>query len=188
MLLNICVFAFLSLLSLSRCTVINRTLLVEQDFLIGLKPGEFTVLDATRATIRYRIETSLGFSHNARILEMPAKTCVARLRATKISVFNDQQNRWMNGTIKSNSKATRKDFTIVFNGKSILLQGLAVRDDAIFIEQSHQNALATVHKRRSASFWRDKYVLNIFSNRYPDVLYLLGLAVRDHGNQKTSRG
>jgi len=68
------------------------------------------------------------------------------------------------------------------------MEGKAASLDTTFIEDPQGTILAKFRKRISSVFWRNKYDLQVLSNTYPDALYLLGVAARDHSNLKIWRG
>ncbi|CAF4608477.1 unnamed protein product [Rotaria sp. Silwood2] len=68
------------------------------------------------------------------------------------------------------------------------MEGSAASLNTAFIEQPLGNIVAKFRKRISSLFWRNKYDLQLLSNTYPDELYFLGVAARDHSNLKIHRG
>jgi hypothetical protein len=49
--------------------------------------------------------------------------------------------------------------------------------------------LAQFKIRLSSILWTNKYDMQIFSNKYPEQIYMLALAVRDHlGSKNKKRG
>jgi uncharacterized protein YxjI len=175
---------------------VNRTYLIKKDFLSGAKGGEFTVYDSTGKTLQYRMETKFGITHDVQISILPSKKLVARLKAkvtaamykASISILNNDINKWVNGTIQQNFKIVGNKFTIQYEGNQIVMEGKAASLDTTFIEDPQGTILAKFRKRISSVFWRNKYDLQVLSNTYPDALYLLGVAARDHSNLKIWRG
>lgn len=174
---------------------VNRTYLVKKDFINGFKGGEFTVYDQTGKNRQYRMESKYGLTHDVR-LYTPSKTLAARLKAkitavmykAVITVFDNTTNVWKNGTIEQNYKVVGSKFTINYDSNQFTLESKAGSLDTDFAEQPKGNIVATFHKRVTSLFWRNKYDLQVLTNRYPDELFLLGVAVRDHSNKKIWRG
>jgi len=173
---------------------VNRTYLIKKDFISGPKGGEFTIYDSTGKTLQYRME-SKGGTHDVRIFT-PSKTLIARLKAkvtpvmykATITILDQDLNQWVNGTVQQNYKIVGNKFTITWNGNTIVMEGKAASLDTTFIEDPQGTILAKFRKRISSVFWRNKYDLQVLSNTYPDALYLLGVAARDHSNLKIWRG
>jgi len=173
---------------------VNRTYLIKKDFVSGPKGGEFTIYDSTGKTLQYRME-SKGGTHDVRVFT-PSKTLIARLKAkvtavmykATITILDEDLNQWVNGTIQQNYKIVGNKFTITWNGNTIIMEGKAASLNTEFIENSSKNTLAKFQKRITSLFWRNKYDLQVLSNKYPDTLYYLGVAARDHSNMKIWRG
>ena len=174
----------------------NRTYLIKKDFLSGLKGGEFTIYDSTGKKFQYRMESKVGVTHDVQLFEVPSKKLLARLKAkitavmykATISIFDDESDAWANGTIGQNFKIVGNKFTIGWKGETIFMEGGAASLNTAFVGQSKGDVYAKFHKRVSSLFWRNKYDLQVLSNKYPDALYFLALAARDHSNKKIHRG
>ncbi|CAF1082787.1 unnamed protein product [Rotaria sordida] len=198
--MSIIMFLLFILLSINliipiKSIAVNRTYLIKKDFLSGLKGGEFTVYDSTGKTRQHRMESKFGITHDVRILTLPSKKLIARLKAkvtaamykATITILNSDSNQWTNGTIEQNFKLVGNKFTILWNGNRILMEGKAASLNTAFVEEPLGTVVAKFRKRVSSLFWRNKYDLQVLSNTYPDTLYLLGVAARDHSNLKIHR-
>jgi hypothetical protein len=190
-------FALINVFQPGHCAdATNRTYLIKKDLMSGIKGGEFTVYDSTGKNLQYRMESKFGVTHDVHVYRMPAKTLVARLKAkvtvamykAALTILDQGTNRWNNGTIEQNFKIVGNKFTIVWNGEKISMQGTAASLDTAFVAQTAGDLLGKFHKRVSSLFWRNKYDLQVLSNKYPDALYFLGVASRDHANMKIHRG
>jgi hypothetical protein len=186
-----------SLLIISVYCQTNRTFLIKKDLISGLKGGEFTIYDPTGKTRLYRMESKVGVTHHVKLFEgNEKKSPLAELKGkvtavmykAAISVLNKNVNKWSNGTIEQNFKIVGKKFLINFNGNDISMEGKGASLDTTFIDQSNQFVLAKFRKRLTSLFWRNKYDLQIFSDKYPDQIYFLGVAARDHSSKKIQRG
>lgn len=174
----------------------NRTYLVKKDFISGMKSGEFTVYDHLGKVIQYRLESKIGLTHQIRLFEGSSKTLLATLNGkitpamykATVSILSKNKNQWKNGTIEQNYKIVGNKFTIQFNDDKLMMETDPFSLDTKFIAKQSNATLAKFHKRVSSLFWRNKYDLQVLSDKYPDELYLLGIASKDHTNKKIHRG
>ncbi|CAF1132265.1 unnamed protein product [Rotaria sp. Silwood1] len=200
--MSILMFILFGLLSINliiyvESSEINRTYLIKKDFLSGIKGGEFSIYDSQGKTRLYRMESKFGITHDVRLFTYPSKKLLARLKAkvtpvmykATITIYNNDNDQWTNGTIEQNFKLVGNKFTIIWNDDNrILMEATPASLNTVFIEQPLGNVVAKFRKRISSLFWRNKYDLQILSNTYPDALYFLGVAARDHSNLKLHRG
>ncbi|CAF0917878.1 unnamed protein product [Adineta steineri] len=175
----------------------NRTYLIKKDLISGLKGGEFTVYDTTGKNALFRMESKPGVLHNVRLFDgLTKKNPIALLKAKlsvvlykgTIAILNKKLNQWQNGTINQNYKIVGNKFLLSYNNVDISMEGKAASLDTTFIDQSNQQVLAKFHKRVSSLFWRNKYDIQILSDKFPDQIYFLGVAARDHTNKKIHSG
>jgi len=179
------------------CQGTNRTYLIKKDFISGLKGGEFTIYDHQGKNPLYRMESKLGVTHNVKLYKgltktnplalLQAKITVVLYKAT-IAILNQNSNQWKNGTIEQNFKIVGNKFLINFNNIQISMEGKGASLDTTFIDQSNQQVLAKFRKRISSLFWKNKYDLQVLSDKFPDQIYFLGVAARDHTNKKIHSG
>jgi uncharacterized protein YxjI len=174
----------------------NRTYLIKKDFISGLKGGEFTIYDSQGKNQLFRMESKIG-THTVNLYKGKEKTNpLASLKAkitpilykASISILNDKTNQFNNGTIQQNYKIVGNKFLINYNNIDISMEGKPASLDTNFIDQSNQNVLAKFRKRVSSLFWRNKYDLQVLSDKFPDQIYFLGVAARDHTNKKILSG
>lgn len=175
----------------------NRTYLIKKDLISGIKGGEFTIYDSQGKNQLYRMESKFGGTHNVKIFEgkqkknplaiLKGKISVVLYKAS-ISILNQKFNQWKNGTFQQNFKVIGNKFIINYNDINIVMEGKGASLDTTFIDQSNKNILAKFRKRISSLFWRNKYDLQVLSDKIPDQLYFLGIAARDHTNKKIWSG
>ncbi|CAF3606569.1 unnamed protein product [Rotaria socialis] len=190
--LTLFVLLSINLLIPAQPVEVNRTYLIKKDFVSGLKGGEFTVYDHTGKTRLYRMESKWGLSHDVQVFSLPEKKLIARLKGivifatykATVTILNANNNQWTNGTLGQNFKIVGNKFTISFNKNRIVMEGTAASLNTEFHEQPLGNTVAKFRKRVSSLLWRNKYDLQVSSNAYPDTLYFLGVAARDHNNFK----
>jgi hypothetical protein len=174
----------------------NRTYLIKKDFVSGLKSGEFTVYDSTGKIRQYRIESKFGLTHDVRVVTLPSKKLLARLKGkvtavmykADITIFDNDSQKWVNGTMEQNYKLVGNKFTILWDGERMSMEGTGASLSTAFVGQSIGEVLGKFQKRVTSLFWRNKYDLQILSDKFPDTLYFLGVAARDHSNKKIHRG
>ncbi|CAF3980063.1 unnamed protein product [Rotaria sp. Silwood1] len=183
--MSILMFILFGLLSINlikyvESSEINRTYLIKKDFLSGIKGGEFSIYDSQGKTRLYRMESKFA--------RLKAKVTPVMYKAT-ITIYNNDNDQWTNGTIEQNFKLVGNKFTIIWNDDNrILMEATPASLNTVFIEQPLGNVVAKFRKRISSLFWRNKYDLQVLSNTYPDALYFLGVAARDNSNLKLHRG
>jgi uncharacterized protein YxjI len=175
----------------------NRTYLIKKDLISGVKGGEFTIYDSQGKNQLYRMESKFGATHNVKVFEgkqkknplaiLKGKISVVLYKAS-ISILNEKFNQWKNGTFQQNFKVVGNKFVINYNDINIVMEGKGASLDTTFIDQSNQDVLAKFRKRVSSLFWRNKYDLQVLSDKIPDQLYFLGIAARDHTNKKIWSG
>ncbi|CAF1197332.1 unnamed protein product [Adineta steineri] len=180
------------------CLGTNRTYLIKRDLFSGLKGGEFTVYDNPGKITLFRMESKFAILHNIRIFKglnkkqnpialLKAKLSFVLYKGT-IAIFNKNSNEWKNGTIEQNFKIVGNKFTIKYNNTEVSMEGKAASLDTTFIDQSNKQVLAKFHKRVSSLFWRNKYDLQVLSDKLPDQVYFLGIAARDINNNRIQTG
>ncbi|CAF1292351.1 unnamed protein product [Adineta steineri] len=183
----------------SYCLGTNRTYLIKKDLMSDMiKTGEFTVYDNQGKITLFRMESKFAVLHNIRIFKglnkkqnpialLKAKLSFVLYKGT-IAIFNKNSNEWINGTIEQNFKIVGNKFTIKYNNTEISMEGKTASLDTTFIDQSNKQVLAKFHKRVSSLFWRNKYDLQVLSDKLPDQVYFLGIAARDINNNRIQTG
>jgi hypothetical protein len=143
------------------------------------------------------MESKFGATHNVKLYQgsekknplaiLKGKLSIVLYKAT-FSILNSNLKQWKNGTIDQNFKIVGNKFLINYNNINISMEGKGASLDTTFIDQSNQNILAKFRKRISSLFWKNKYDLQILSDKFPDQIYFLGVAARDHTNKKIQSG
>jgi hypothetical protein len=168
---------------------------IRRDFFVGLKAGEFSVYDKSEKQVYYRIESKYGVMQNVEILAYPSKQVVGRLQAkinlllykAEFSILDSQSNKWINGLIIQNFQWLGGSVSIDWNGQRITMETEAVSLTSKF-RDTNGELLAQFRIRLGSMFWTNKYDMKIFSTKFPQELYLLLLAARDHIVRRTSKG
>lgn len=179
------------------CQGTNRTYLIKKDLISGIKGGEFTIYDSQGKTPLFRMESKFAATHNVRLFQgLTKKNPIALLKSKvnvvlykgTIAILNEKLNQWKNGTIQQNFKIVGNKFLLNYNNIDISMEGKGASLDTTFIDQSNQQIVAKFRKRISSLFWKNKYDLQVLSDKFPDQIYFLGVAARDHTNKKIQSG
>ena len=163
--------------------------LVRRDAFSGFKAAEYSVYDKDKKHLYYRIESKVSILQNVELRAQPSKKVIGRLNAKlnlltykgEFSILNQNENQWINGEIKQNFQMLGTLFSIEWNGKRINMESEPVSLTYRFFDVSGK-LLAECRFRLSSMFWAAKYDLRIFSNEFPEELYLLVLAARDRAS------
>ncbi|CAF1030729.1 unnamed protein product [Adineta ricciae] len=163
-----------------------RQYVIRRDFFSNFKAGEFAVYDTNEKHLYYRIESKYFPLQNIELIAYPSKRTVGKLQA-KLNLllykgdfsFQDPlSNQWINGIIEQKFNLARDVFTITWNERQITVQ----KDLGSLTNHFYDgNTLLAQFRLRPASIlWARKYDMQIFSDKYPENIYLLALAARDH--------
>jgi hypothetical protein len=109
------------------------------------------------------------------------------LYKAEISILDPQTNQWRNGLIEQNFKFLGSSININWNGHQIKIENEVGSLTSKFYDEDRQ-LLAQTRIRLTSIFITNKYDMKIFSNKYPEQIYLLGLAARDHLTSSTKKG
>jgi hypothetical protein len=160
-----------------------REYVIHKDVFSGFKAAEFSVFDTSEKNMYYRVESNYGLTQNVKVIAYPSKQEVGQLEAkiklflykAEFSILNPQTNQWNDGLIEQNFKFFLASFNINWNGHRITFK----KDGAFSLTSKFydedQQILAQIRIRPGLTL-KVKYDLNIFSNKYPEQIYLLGLA------------
>lgn len=170
-----------------------REFVVRKDFFSNLKAGEFSVYDGKDKNLLYRIESEYSVLHQVKVIDQSNKQKVADLKAqvnlieykADISVLS-KQGQWVAGTIKQNFQIAGSAFDINWNGEKISMVTEPVSLTTKFHDQNNR-ALAQFQLRPASVFITKKYDVQIYTDEYPDQIFFLALAARNHATKKRSR-
>jgi len=160
---------------------------IRKDFFRGLKADEFTVYDPQEKHVHCRIESEYGMLQNIKVIAYPSKQEIGRLKAkinfvtykAEISIFDRESNRWVNGSIQEIFKWAGALYNIEWNGNRITMEEEFSSLTTIFRDSVGKQMLAQFRLRPASMFWAHKYDMQIFSNKYPKRIYLLGLVANE---------
>ncbi|CAF2155679.1 unnamed protein product [Rotaria magnacalcarata] len=187
------VFTFIGTLVYSENVAATYT--VNKDFFNVMKAPQFSIYDASEQQLHYRIQSKFSLWHIIEIISYPSNELIAKLRsqwfiwlyAANISIFDSPSNQWINGSIHKNLAFFGDKYTIVWNGKVIVMETKFASLITKFHDQQQGNLSAKFHKRWISFVWSDKYDLEIFSKEIPDTLYMLALAAKDYTDSQAQK-
>jgi uncharacterized protein YxjI len=162
-----------------------RQYVIRKDFFNGIKAAEFSIYDKNE-NIQYRIESSYSVMQSVKLIAYPSKQEVGRLKAqinfltykAEISILDSQTNQWINGLVEQDFQFIGTSCNINWNGNRITMENDIASFTSKFRNTNGQ-LLAQFRLRPASIFVTNKYDMQIFSNQYPDQLYLLALAARE---------
>ncbi|CAF3016823.1 unnamed protein product [Rotaria socialis] len=165
----------------------GHSYVIKKDWLSGALSREFSVYDKTEKVLKYRIESRFAFRHNNKIVAYPSKQVLGKLNGRwslrgyvgDISFLDQSTNRWIDGNITEISNWRMREFMINWNGTNINLKGQVDLLPKQFYEKGRGELLAQYKIRSASRLWAARYDMDIFSIKYPESLYLLGLAVEE---------
>jgi len=168
---------------------------IRRDFFTGIKAAEFTIYDTSEKHVYYRIESNYAILQNVKVIVYPSKQEIGRLQANlkafvykaEISALDPQSNQWINGVIEQKFQLLGNSFNIDWNGHRITMTSEVGSFTSKFQDTNGQ-LLAQFRLRPSSIFWTKKYDMQIFSNQYPEQIYLLGLAAYDRSTSSKKSG
>jgi uncharacterized protein YxjI len=162
-----------------------RQYVIRKDFFNGIKAAEFSIYDKNE-NIQYRIESSYSVMQSVKLIAYPSKQEVGRLKAqinfltykAEISILDSQTNQWINGLVEQDFQFIGTSCNINWNGNRITMENDIASFTSKFRNTNGQ-LLAQFRLRPASILVTNKYDMEIFSNQYPDQLYLLALAARE---------
>ncbi len=185
-------FISILLLSIFICVSVNsqsniRNYVVRQDFFSDVKRREYDVFDQTETNLHYYIEAQRLGRETIQVFASPSNEVVGRLRRefgfmykATISILDSHSNRWINGTIKGNMRLFGSKYTIEWNGERVSMKTKIGTMAIEFRDEKNKSRLGELRRRLSSVLLASKYDLAVFSNKLPDAVYLLTLAVHEY--------
>jgi len=167
---------------------------VRRDFFSFYKAAEYTVYDIKEKHVYYRIESKIAILQNIKLIAYPSKQEVGQLQAklkllvyeAEFSILDPQSNKRISGLIQQKFKFSSDVFTIEWGEHRITMEKKFSSLTHKFYDSDGDEILAQFRIRLASVFWAKKYDVKIFSNKYPEQIYLLALAARDNLLKKSS--
>ncbi|CAF1494134.1 unnamed protein product [Adineta steineri] len=159
------------------------TYVITRDYFVAFKAPEYSIYNTSEKHLYYRIESKYDFQHNIKLVMYPSKKIVAKLRSqkqgkefkAKISICNITSNQWSYGTIIQHRQWLHANYSIEWNEYHLSMITNIVSGTTRILDQSENDVLAQFYRRWFSLNY--KYQLEVFSDRVPESIYLLGLAV-----------
>lgn len=191
-------FVFIcSLLLLSTCSILtietkptsSMTYVVIRDYFLLFKAPEYSIYNTSEKDLYYRIESNYDIQDNIKLVTYPSKQVIAKLRSkkretpyeAKISICNTTDpKQWSHGMIIQHPQWFYTNYSIEWNGYHLSMISEIASWTTDILDPSQNHPLARIER-----FWLSrnfKYQLEISSNKVPESIYLLGLAVVSRGN------
>jgi hypothetical protein len=165
---------------------------VRKDFFSNLKSGEFSVYDKSEKNLQFRIESEYSVMHNIKVIDQATKQEIGRLSSqvnllqytAEFSTLDTNTNKWINGVIRKNIQIVGTSYNIDWNNQRITMETEPISLTTKFFDSDKQ--LLAQYRTRVTSLITKKYDLQVFSNAYPEQIYFLALAARNHASKKRS--
>ncbi|CAF3040436.1 unnamed protein product [Rotaria socialis] len=179
------------------CHTAKRQYLIVTDFFTGIKAHEYSVYYPTSKILQYRIESKYHILQSLELVSYPTKTIIGKLKSkikmilyeADFDIYDNRTRQWLKGTVKQGWSLFRHNWTIEFNGRSLLMETESLSFDTnIFDQQNNRALLAKFRLRPHSLMWVSKYDLEIYSNEIPDSVYLLSIAARDRALRPRRKG
>ena len=164
---------------------IVKEYVLDRDVVSGLKAPEYTVHDTSNGPVQYRLESRFGLSHNLKMIKKPSNEEVGRLKGkitlfykANISILNPKTNEWNHGSIVMNYQLMGNSFEINWHdGHRINVETKESSSVTDFYGENQQ--LLAQAQRRGRFAYKKRFILKIFSGKYPEQIYIFGLAAHD---------
>ena len=178
-------------------TDVPRQYVARADVLNRLNAGDFSVVDRSEKKIYYQVEPR-GSNRLMwlEVIKHPRKVKTARLAFKpytetyrgNFSILNETSKRWTSGTIEQTGRFRQFAFVIRWNGHQINMTDKSNGAATPFRDESNE-LLADHRLQLSRDMWIKKYDVKVYTNKYPEEIYLLALAVYDreivrHGKKR----
>ena len=164
-------------------TNLPRQYRIQRTFDSIFENGGYLITDLAEKELYYKIEPRFHFGQRVEMFRYPGKKNTARLRTTfhllgnyraKFSILNETTNRYVHGKIKQTPWYNRHSYTIRWNGHDLKLNGPP--EDRTFAFQDKNNVMLADYFVHTNSRYTRTFNMTIYSNKYPEELYFLGLS------------
>ncbi len=171
-----------------------REYVVKKDMVAGFKAGQFSIYsDQDEKNLKYRIESYYSPMQKIELQTYPQKKVIGKLNAHQLGTWyeaiieildtRNMSNTWFTGHIKRSFAWFSDKYTVHLAERTILMKSKVVSRTFRFFNE--RNKLLALYKMRFfVASGVTKYDLKIFSNEFPDTVYILALAAHDHKRAK----
>jgi len=166
-----------------------REYMIKKDGVSGDKAGQFSIYsDKAESKLSYRIESYYSPMQKIDLLTYPHKKIIGQLDGHQLGRYHEAtfeildtrnaSNKWLSGRIKRINKFFVDKYNINLAERRISMVGKFFSGTFKFFNEGGK-LLASV-KPVFHLVGPTKYVLKIYSNEFPDSIYILILAAYDH--------
>jgi hypothetical protein len=166
-----------------------REYMIQKDGVSGDKAGQFSIYsDKAESNLSYRIESYYSPMQKIDLLTYPHKKIIGQLDAHQsgwryeatfeILDTRNASNKWLNGHIKRINKWFVDKYNIKLLERKISMAGKFASTTFKFFNEGGK--LLASFKSVFHLIGPTKYVLKIYSNEFPDSIFMLILAAYDH--------
>ncbi len=100
-----------------------------------------------------------------------------------IEVYDMLYNQWIPGKISQAFPGYRFRYLIQYGNRRLIMEHKALSLTTEFRDEQQPNyILAQFRMRLISVVWSNKYDLQVYTNEFPDAIYLLALAAYDSNN------
>jgi hypothetical protein len=163
--------------------------------LVLIRSGKFFIYDETRKQLEYCIESRAIPRDNFDVIAYPSKQIIGKLRAqwtwwdylARFSMLDLNSNQWIDGNITSRGDSFVDKYYIEWTEGRILMKNPAKSANSYYIDLFESVTVATL-KRYRRFMTTSEYDLEVYSDKYPQALYLMGVAIWDSLHPRLRRG
>ncbi len=109
-----------------------------------MKAGQFSIYDSNEQQLQYRIESQYALWQISELVEHPSNKVIAKLHMrwlallydANISIFDSSSNEWIHGRIRRHFQFFGDQYTIEWNGKTIVMETKIFSLTTNFISES----------------------------------------------------
>lgn len=180
---NIMSVLLLLVIDVTHLDATDKQYVIKKDSGLGFIKKGFSVYDGTETTLKYRVESKILRTRNRKVQIYPSKEVVGKLNhwwtwnlKADFSVLDPNSNHWIIGNITQLNKIKGRRpliYSIYFNDQALMMENHFASNFAKIYSKSENNTLADYARRPPFNSEQFECVLNIFTNDYPDVLYIL---------------
>ena len=100
-----------------------------------------------------------------------------------IEVYDMLYNQWIPGKISQAYPGYRFRYLIQYGNRRLIMEHKVLSLTTEFRDEQQLNyILARFRIRLTSIVWSNKYDLQVYTNEFPDVIYLLAIAAYDYTN------
>ena len=166
--------------------VIRWFVLIQDKPVKGKPITDFTVFDSSEKNHLYRLRSSATDIDTIMLVDHPGKNMIANAEGewidetfnVTISIYDKKLHKWIDGTIKRILQSSRDKYRIVWNNRSLIIKSqLFTRKIKIYNEFPEGLVAEFRLRARWLNKMKYKYDLKIYTDKFPDAIYLLALTI-----------